>query len=191
MLQFLLSLWSLLYIIAFVYCIVKLLPDYEPRIVSEARQAKLEAKFFASVAGESARSPSTWLQPKAKIRAVRYFLSITDPDLKVVRDKFIKMRYFRTSAAAAVFDNPFGYHNGDIYVLSKIAAWADVVFPCKWWLYATDFLAPELKKCIEGKSFKQVGEGDIEPIQYDIALNENRVLFTAKRAHDMEVSKHV
>lgn len=114
---------------------------------------------------------------KAKIRAIRYFLAQTNPELRIVREKFLNMRSFRTIEAKEVLANPFLTGHKHIYVLDRIAQWADVVFKCKWWLYSTDTLVYELKKYLLGEPYKQVNEGDVEPVYYDICLQEARNSF--------------
>lgn len=112
-----------------------------------------------------------------KIHAVRYFLALTDPKLAPLRDKFIHMREFRTQRAKEVFENPFATGHQHIYVLSRIAEWADVVFKCKWWLYCGPELDKELLKCLNKQPFKPIGEGDIEPTYYDVWLREAKIAY--------------
>ena len=119
----------------------------------------------------------SWIAEKRKIRAVRYFLSITDPNFQDVRNAFVNLRYFRTKRAQEVFDNPFLNGNSRIYVLSRIASWADVVYKFQWWLYACEDGLPEIKNALARKPFRTIGEGDYSPLEYDIALNNNRVAF--------------
>lgn len=112
---------------------------------------------------------------KAKISAVRYFLAQTSPELQIVREKFINIRSFRTKKAREVLDNPFTVDHKCLYVLDRIAQWADVVFKFKWWLYANDDAVQELANYLNGKPFKALGEGSYEPIYYTICLHNARV----------------
>lgn len=121
--------------------------------------------------------PHKWIADKAKIRAVRYYLAITDPEFKIVYDKFKNMRSFRTHAAQEVFENPFAYQTQHIYVLSQIANWADILFKFKWWLYCTPEGLIELKKALSHEEFKPLGEGDVNQVYLDICLNQIRIPF--------------
>lgn len=113
-----------------------------------------------------------------KIHAVRYFLSLTDPKLKPLKDKFVNMRDFRTKRAREVFDNPFATGHQHIYVLSRIADWADVIFKgTKWWLYAGPQWDEELLKCLLKQPYKALGEGDVPAEYYDIWLHDARHAF--------------
>lgn len=123
-----------------------------------------------------------WIAEKCKIRAVRYYLAITDPEFLSIHDYFKNIRSFRTKAAQEVFENPFAYQTAHIYVLSKIAAWADVLLKFNWWLYATPEGLPELQKALKKEEFKPIGPGDIDPLYYDICLNQIRIpFFEAKK----------
>lgn len=124
---------------------------------------------------------------KRKIRAVRFFLAQTSDELKTLRTKFLTLRSFRTVRAAEVFKNPFLNGNGHLYVLSRIAHWADVTLPKNWYLMATPEYAIELQKAILKQPFKHVGEGDIEPVMYDAYLGEAKAKFLVELAAKNEL----
>ena len=131
--------------------------------------------------------PHKWIAEKAKIRAVRYYLAITDPEFLSVRDKFKNMRSFRTHAAQEVFENPFEYQTQHIYVLSQIANWADILFKFNWWLYCTPEGLPEIKKALNKQEFKQLGQGDVDQVYLDICLNQIRIPFyESKKKNDAD-----
>ena len=119
----------------------------------------------------------SWLAEKAKIRAVRFYLAQISPETIDVREKFMHIRAFRSEAAQQVYDNPFLYQTEHLYILSKIAKWADVIFKFKWWLYATPELLPEFQRALRRESFRPVGEAEVDRVYYDICLNQARIPF--------------
>lgn len=115
-----------------------------------------------------------------KTRAVHFYLAQTDPELQVVREKFMNLRSFRTQAAKKVFDNPFIEAKERQYVVMRIIEWADIVLIPNWYLYATPELVYELKKAFLHQPYKAVGSGDITPAQYDIYYHEAKLAFLSK-----------
>ena len=90
---------------------------------------------------------------KEKLNAIRFFLAQTSGAGVALRNKIIRMREFRTEAASRLYDNPFLTSDKEIYVLSKISKWADIVFPANWELYATYEGIPELVKAINHEPY--------------------------------------
>ena len=90
---------------------------------------------------------------KEKLNAIRFFLAQTSGDGVALRNKIIRMREFRTEAASRLYKNPFLTSDKEIYVLSKISEWADIVFPDKWELYATYEGISELVKAINHEPY--------------------------------------
>ena len=90
---------------------------------------------------------------KSKLNAIRFFLAQTDGDGLEVRKKIMRMREFRTEAAQNIFNNPFLTGDREIYVLGRICAWADVVLPKDWELYATFNGVKELAKAIRKEPY--------------------------------------
>lgn len=93
---------------------------------------------------------------KEKLNAIRFFLAQKSGDGLVLRNKIIRMREFRTEAATRLYENPFLTSDKEIYVLSKICEWADIVFPEKWELYATYEGLPELIKALNHEAYTPV-----------------------------------
>lgn len=91
---------------------------------------------------------------KEKLNAIRFFLAQTSGAGVALRNKIIRMREFRTEAASRLYNNPFLTSDKEIYVLSKISKWADIVFPDKWELYATYEGISELVKAINHEPYK-------------------------------------
>lgn len=90
------------------------------------------------------------------------------------------MRYFRTKYAQEVLDNPFLTGERHIYVLNKIAEWADIKLVKNWEWYATPELAKQLQLSIMHRPFTQVGPGDIDPRLYDVYFQEAKVKYLKK-----------
>lgn len=90
---------------------------------------------------------------KEKLNAIRFFLAQTSGDGVMLRNKIIRMREFRTEAANRLYANPFLTGDKEIYVLSKICEWADIIFPANWELYATYEGITELIKAINHKPY--------------------------------------
>ena len=91
---------------------------------------------------------------KEKLNAIRFFLAQTSGEGVALRNKIIRMREFRTESARRLYENPFLTSDKEIYVLSKISKWADIVFPDKWELYATYEGISELVKALNHEPYK-------------------------------------
>lgn len=90
---------------------------------------------------------------KEKLNAVRFFLAQTEGEGREVRAKLIRMREFRTDAAKRLYDNPFITDEKAIYVLTRIAEWADITLPKDWELYATPEGVIQLAKALKHEPY--------------------------------------
>lgn len=93
---------------------------------------------------------------KDKLNAMRYYLAqLSEPGIEI-RNKVINMREFRTKAAERLYQNPFLTGDKEIYVLTKLCEWADIIFPPNWELYATEEGIVELIKALKHEPYTPV-----------------------------------